>query len=280
QFLEPGADLWIPLQQNMMASSARQVRLLSVVGKLNEGVNGSAAGAELTGIAGRLAQQYPDTNTGVGLRVVPLHEQVTGKVRPALLLVLGAVALVLLIACANIINLMLVRSAARQKEIAVRAALGAGRLRLLRQLLTESITLAVLGGAAGIALASWGVSALLAINPIPIPRYNKIGIDATVLGFTLVASVITGVVFGLAPAWQTLKFNLIAALKEGGRSGTSDSSQRRLSGVLVVAEMAMAMVLLIGAGLLLRSFARLLEVRPGFETNNALTLQVGLPNAS
>jgi putative ABC transport system permease protein len=246
---------------------------------LNDGVQASEAGAELTNIARRLEGEYPDANGAVSMRLVPLHEQVTGKARPALLLLFGAVGLVLLIACANIINLMLVRGAARHREIAVRAALGAGRMRLLRQLLTESITLSVLGGFAGIVLGSWGVNALLALNPVPIPSYNKIGIDVTVLVFTLVASVITGIVFGLAPAWQTLRFDLISALKEGGRGAVVDAGQRRLSSLLVIAEMAMAMVLLIGAGLLLRSFARLLDVKPGFTTENLLTMQVGLPNA-
>ncbi len=279
QFLDPAAEIWVPLMQNQMASSARQVRLLSVVGRLNDGVQTSAAGADLTAIAGRLANSYPDSNKGVGVRLVPLHEQVTGKVRPALLLLFGAVGLVLLIACANIINLMLVRSAARRREIAVRAALGAGRLCLLRQLITESITLSVLGGAAGVVLGSWGVKALLALNPISVPSYNKIGIDLTVLAFTLVASVVTGIVFGLAPAWQMLRVDLNSALKEGGRGSVVETGQRRLSSLLVIAEMAMAMVLLIGAGLLLRSFARLLDVKPGFNTENVLTMQVGLPNA-
>ncbi|HET7114470.1 MAG TPA: ABC transporter permease, partial [Pyrinomonadaceae bacterium] len=280
QFLEPAAELWVPLAQNQFASSARQVRLLSVVGRLNDGVQASEASAELTGIARRLESAYPDSNSGVNLRLVPLHEQVTGKVRPALLLLFGAVALVLLIACANIINLMLVRSAARHREIAVRAALGAGRLRLLRQLLTESITLSVLGGVAGILVGSWGVNALLALNPIAIPAYNKISVDVTVLAFTLIASVITGIIFGLAPAWQTLRFDLHSALKEGGRGAVVESGQRRLSSLLVIAEMAMAMVLLIGAGLLLRSFGHLLDVKPGFTTENLLTMQIGLPNAS
>jgi len=279
QLLDPAAQLWIPLQQNQFASSGRQVRLLSVVGRLSDELKPATASAELNTIANQWAGQYPDTNSGVGMRVVPLHDQVTGKVRPALLLLLGAVGLVLLIACANIINLMLVRSASRQKEIAVRAALGAGRVRLLRQLLTESITLSLLGGGAGILLGSWGVQALLALNPISIPRYNKIGIDFTVLGFTLGASVLTGIVFGLAPAWQTLKFDLHSALKEGGRAAIADRSQRRLSSLLVIAETAMAMVLLIGAGLLLKSFAHLLNVKPGFVTENVLTMQLGLPNA-
>ncbi|HEX6046846.1 MAG TPA: ABC transporter permease, partial [Pyrinomonadaceae bacterium] len=280
QFLDPAAEVWAPLSQNQFASSARQVRLLSVVGRLNEGVKASEAGAELTNIARRLESAYPDANGGVGLRLVPLHAQITGKVRPALLLLFGAVGLVLLIACANIINLMLVRGAARHRELAVRAALGAGRLRLLRQLLTESITLSVIGGVAGIVLGSWGVNALLALNPIPMPSYNKIGIDMTVLAFTLGASVVTGIVFGLAPAWRALRFDLISALKEGGRGSVADTGQRRLSSALVIAEMAMAMVLLIGAGLLLRSFGRLLEVKPGFTTENLLTMQVGMPNAA
>ena len=280
QFLDPAAELWAPLAQNQFASSARQVRLLSVVGRLNDGVQAAEANAELENIARRFESAYPDSNSGVGLRLVPLHAQVTGKVRPALLLLFGAVGLVLLIACANIINLMLVRGAARRREIAVRAALGAGRLRLLRQLLTESITLSVLGGVAGILVGSWGVNALLALNPIPIPSYHKVGVDVTVLAFTLVTSVITGIVFGLAPAWQTLRVDLNSALKEGGRGHVAESSQRRLSSLLVIAEMAMAMVLLIGAGLLLRSFAHLLDVKPGFNTENLLTMQVGLPNAA
>jgi len=280
QFLDPAAELWVPLMQNQFASSARQVRLLSVVGRLNDGVQTGEASAELTGIARRLESEYPDANSGVKLRLVPLHTQVTGKFRPALLLLFGAVGLVLLIACANIINLMLVRSAGRQREIAVRAALGAGRLRLLRQLLTESITLSVLGGAAGILLGSWGVNALLALNPIAIPSYNKISVNMTVLVFTLVISVVTGIVFGLAPAWQTLRVDLNSALKEGGRGAVAEAGQRRLSSLLVIAEMAMAMVLLIGAGLLMRSFERLLDVQPGFTTENLLTMQIGLPNAS
>jgi len=250
------------------------------VGRLADGLQPTAANTELSALANQWAGQYPDSNSGVGMRVVPLHQQVTGKLRPALLLLLGAVALVLLIACANIINLLLVRSSSRQKEIAVRAALGAGRVRLLRQLLTESITLSLLGGAAGVLLGSWGVQALLALNPIPLPRYNQIRLDFTVLAFTLAASVMTGIVFGLAPAWQTLKFDLHTALKEGGRASIADSGQRRLSGLLVIAETAMAMILLIGAGLLLKSFAHLLDVKPGFVTDNVLTMQIGLPNAS
>lgn len=278
-FLEPNSELWVPLSQNQFANSARNVRLLSVVGKLNNGIALGQANAELSSIANQLASQYPDTNTGVGLRALPLHEQVTGKVRPALLLLLCAVALILLIACVNVVNLMLVRGASRSKEIAVRAAVGAGRLRLLRQLLTESITLSLIGGAAGALLATWGIRVLVAINPIPLPRYNKIGVDLTVLLFTLGASVITGVVFGLAPVWQMFKFDLQSVLKDGAR-GSVDSGHHRISNTLVTVEIATAFVLLIGAGLLIRSFARLLDVNPGFQTEHILTMQIGLPNAS
>jgi putative ABC transport system permease protein len=164
---------------------------------------------------------------------------------------------------------MLVRSAGRSREIAVRAAVGAGRFRLLRQLLTESITLSVFGGAAGALVATWGVKLLLTLNPIALPRYNKIGVDSTVLLFTLAASVITGIVFGLAPAWRMFKFDLNSVLKEGGR-GTVDRSQHRLSSALVSLEIATAFVLLIGAGLLIRSFARLVDVNPGSKLSTLL----------
>jgi putative ABC transport system permease protein len=280
QFLEPTAEVWMPLQQNQFATSARNVRLLSMVGRLNPNVKPEQAAAELSTIAGQLAAQYPDTNSNIGLRLVPLHEQTIASVRPALQLLFGAVGLVLLIACANVVNLMLVRGTARRKEIAVRAALGASRLRLIRQLLTESITLSLFGGAGGVLLATWGVKALLAVNPFSLPRANNIGIDAVVLAFTLAASFITGIVFGLAPAWQALKLDLHTTLKEGGRNAAPESGQRRLSNLLVIAEMAMAMVLLIGAGLLIKSFVRLLEVKPGFVTDNILTMQISLPNAS
>jgi len=278
-FLEAAAELWAPLSQNQFANSSRNVRLLSVVGRLNSGVTISQANAELSAIGAQLAGQYPDTNAGFGLRTLPLQEQVTGKVRSALLLLLGAVGLVLLIACANVVNLMLVRSAGRSREIAVRAAVGAGRFRLLRQLLTESITLSLMGGAAGALVATWGVKLLLTVNPIALPRYNKIGVDLNVLLFTLAASVLTGIVFGLAPAWQMFRFDLHSVLKEGGR-GTVDTKHHRLSNALVTLEIATAFVLLIGAGLLIRSFARLIDVNPGFDTEHILTMQVGLPNAS
>src|SRR5262249_24391976 len=231
QFLE-AAELWLPLAQNPFLTRGRAVRLLNVIGRLKEGVTQGQAEADMNLVARNLAAQYPDTNTGVGIRLVPMHEQVTGKARPALLLLFGAVGLVLLIACANVANLMLARAAARRKEVAVRAALGAGRVRLTRQLLTESVLLSLLGGMLGVALAAWGVDALMTLNPLQLPRYNRVGVDVTALGFTLLASLLTGVVFGLAPAWQVSKLDLQAALKDGGRTA-AEAGTRRVSNWLV-----------------------------------------------
>jgi putative ABC transport system permease protein len=278
QFLE-AAELWLPLAQNPFLTRGRAVRLLNVIGRLKPGVTLQQASAEMTTTTRNLATQYPDTNAGNGMRLVPVHEQVTGKVRLALLLMFGAVGLVLLIACANVANLLLVRAAARRREIAVRAALGAGRARLLRQLLTESVLLSLLGGALGMLLAVWGIDALMTLNPLKLPRYNPIGVDSTVLGFTLLAALLTGVLFGLAPAWQVSKLDLQSALKDGGRTA-AEAGARRVSDWLIVAEMALALVLLIGAGLLIRSFVQLLQVNPGFNTERVLTMQVLLPQTA
>ncbi|HZF38110.1 MAG TPA: ABC transporter permease, partial [Blastocatellia bacterium] len=228
-------------------------------------------------IARRLEQQYPDTNSGVGAHVVPLHQQVTGSVRPALLLLSGAVGLMLLIVCVSVANLLLARSASRRKEMAIRAALGAGRGRLVRQLLVESVTLALPGGMAGLLVAIWGVDLLLSLSPPQIPRYNKIGVDLTVLCFTLAVSLGAGLLFGLAPALQMARVHLNESLKDGAR-GTG-FSHRRGGNLLVVTQIAMTLVLLVGAGLLVRSFVRLLDVNPGFVTENVLTAQVMLPAA-
>jgi putative ABC transport system permease protein len=276
QFLDR-VDLWVPVARNMLVDSARSVRWLSVAGRLKPDVTIDLSGAEMTTIARRLEQQYPDTNSGVGARVVPLHQQVAGKVRPALLLLSGAVGLMLLIVCVNVANLLLARSASRRKELAIRAALGAGRARLIRQLMTESVTLSLAGGAAGLLVAIWGVDLLLSLSPAQIPKYNKIGVDLTVLCFTLAVALGAGLLFGLAPALQTTRINLNESLKEGAR-GTG-LSHRRVSNLLVVAQIAMTLVLLIGAGLLVRSFMRMLEVNPGFVTENVLTAQVLLPAA-
>jgi putative ABC transport system permease protein len=276
QFLER-VEVWLPTGQNTLVNNSRFVRFLSVVGRLKPDVTINQVGAELTAIARRLEQQYPDTNSGVGARVVPLHQQVTGNVRPALLLLSGAVGLMLLIACVNVANLLLARSASRRKELAIRAALGAGRARLIRQLLTESIALALAGGVAGLGVAIWGIDLLLSLNPAQIPRYNKIGVDVTVLLFTVAVTLGAAFLFGLAPAAQTSNVNLNESLNDGAR-GTG-FGHRRVSNLLVVAQIAMTLVLLIGAGLLVRSFMRLLDVNPGFVAENVLTAQALLPAA-
>jgi predicted permease len=210
--------------------------------------------------------------------VVSLQEQVVGDVRRALLVLLGSVALVLLIACANVANLLLTRAAGREKEVAIRTALGASGLRIARQLLTESVLLAVMGGAAGLAIAQWALYLVRTINPGNIPRLEDIEINGAVLAFTFGISVVTGVVFGLAPAWRAMKVDLNTSLKSGGRSGQTDSGLRlarhRLRGLLVVSELALSLMLVIGAGLLIRSFVRLQGVPPGFSTDYVLSMQV------
>jgi len=276
QFLER-VELWVPAAKNPFVDRGRSVRLLSVVGRLKRDVTIDQAGAEMATIARRLEQQYPDTNSSVSGRVVPLHQQVTGNVRPALLLLSGAVGLMLLIVCVNVANLLLARSASRRKELAIRAALGAGRARLVRQLLTESVTLSLAGGLAGLLVAIWGVDLLLSLSPAQIPRYNKIGVDLTVLLFTLSVAMGAGLLFGLAPALQTARINLNESLKDGAR-GTG-FGHRRVSNLLVVSQIAMTLVLLVGAGLLARSFKRLLDVNPGFVAENVLTASVMLPQA-
>ena len=212
------------------------------------------------------------------MHVVGLQEQVVGDVRRALLVLLGSVALVLLIACANVANLLLTRAAGREKEVAIRTALGAGWQRLVRQLLTESILLATLGGAAGLAIAEVSLYVVRSMNPGNIPRLEDIEINGAVLAFTFGVSLVTGILFGLAPAWRAVKVDLNTSLKAGGRSGQSDGGLRlrrhRLRGLLVVSELALSLMLLIGAGLLIRSFVRLQSVPPGFTTDHVLTMQV------
>ncbi|HEX7334557.1 MAG TPA: ABC transporter permease [Pyrinomonadaceae bacterium] len=233
-----------------------------------------AANAELNTIAARLEQQYPDTNTGRRMRVQSLRESVVGEIRPVLLTLLGAVGFVLLIACANVANLLLTRSAGRQKEMAIRTALGAGRTRILRQLFTESAVLALAGGVVGLLLAIWGTRLISSYIPEGIPRMGELGIDGRVLLFTLGASLLTGVFFGLAPALQSFDKNLTETLKEGERN--SSRGHNRAGKLLVVSEVALTMVLLVGAGLLVKSFWRLSQVDPGFNPENVLAMQVSV----
>jgi predicted permease len=253
-------------------------RFLSTVARLKPGVSIQQAQAEMTTIAARLDQANPSHNKDWSAEVVPLREQFVGNVRPALLILLGAVGFVLLIACANVANLLLARAAARQKEIAVRTALGAGRRRIVRQLLTESLLLALMGSLLGLLLAWWGTGALVAISPRDVVNLQGVGINLTVLIWTLAVSLLTGLIFGLAPAMEATRLNLNDALKEGGKGAEGQGTRsRRLRSALVIAEVALALVLLVSAGLLIRSFTRLRQVDTGFDADNVLTMVVSLP---
>ena len=242
--------------------------------RLKPGTSIETANAELNTIAARLEQQYPDTNTGRRVLVESLRESVVGEVRPTLLTLLGAVGFVLLISCANVANLLLTRSAGRQKEMAIRTALGARRTRILRQLFTESAVLALAGGVVGLLLAIWGTSLISSYIPEGIPRMSELGIDGRVLLFTLGASLLTGVFFGLAPAFQSSDANLTETLKEGERN--SSRGHNRAGKLLVISEVALTLVLLVGAGLLVKSFWRLSQVDPGFDPQNVLAMQIAI----
>ena len=274
-------DVWMPFTTEMARTSAeamtaRGQTFIPVIAGLAPGVTTEQASAELNTIAQALEQQYPDTNAARRFRVVSLHEDLVGDVRSALLILLGAVGFVLLIACANVANLLLARSTSRGKEIAIKSALGAGRARIVRQLLTESLLLALCGGAVGLLLAVWGVDALVAASPREFPRLEEIGLDARVLGFTFGVSALTGLFFGLAPALQASKLDLNEALKEGGRGTTAGGQRGRLRGALVVAEVALSLVLLVGAGLLIKSFLTLLNTDLGYSTERILAVHLPL----
>ncbi|HJX29554.1 MAG TPA: ABC transporter permease, partial [Thermoanaerobaculia bacterium] len=255
-------------------------RFLSVVARLKPGVSLEQAGAEMKTIAARLEQESPDFNKGFTSEVIPLREQFVGKVRPALLILLGAVGFVLLIACVNVANLLLSRAAAREKEIGLRTALGASRARIVRQLLTESMLLAILGGLLGLGIAWLGLRALVAISPRDLVDLQGVGLNFPVLALMMAVSLLTGVLFGLVPALEATRLNLNDTLKEGGKgSGGQSTRSGRLRNALVIAEVALALVLLASAGLLVKSFVRLQQIDTGFKTDNVLTMVVSLPFA-
>jgi putative ABC transport system permease protein len=287
-FKEADVELWINPKQVVPDFSTtsrddiltlRTHNYLRVIGRLKSGVTIAQAQADISSIVARLQRQYPQTNAVRSVRLVSLHERVVGDLRQTMLVLFGAVGLVLLIASANVANLMIVRATARGKEIAIRLALGAGRWRIMRQLLAESVLLACMGGACGWLLAVWSVDLLLALSPAGTPRLPEVRLDHQVFGFTLFLSLATGVVFGLFPALAASRTDLNQTLKEGGRSAASDGRGHRMRGALVIAEVALALVVLIGAGLLIKSFARLQNVAPGFDPNGLTTMLIWLSDA-
>src|SRR5208337_1438070 len=280
-------ELWLPspwgvpthpLVSDKDPRQFRDRNYLAVWARLKPGVTAQQAHAELDTIARRLETQYPDANARTGVSFLPLHDYVVGDVRPVLLVLLAAVVAVLLIGCANVANLLLARATARVKEVSIRTALGASRRRLLRQLLTESLLLAILGGVLGLLLAVAAVPPLLALSPPDIREFKQIGINWEVLAFSFLVSLVCGVAFGLMPALQASRSNPSEFLKEGERGTTSNRGRTRSA--LVIAEVGLSLVLLVGAGLLVKSFARLMEVSPGFDPDHLLTFNLALPSTT
>jgi putative ABC transport system permease protein len=282
-FPSPSTDLWVPLQLGPPNPKTRGSHYLTVMARLRNDVTLVQASSEMTVLAQRMAEEspggYPYAVSGWGIWLRPLHEQVVGDVRPVLLVLLGAVTCVLLIACSNVANLLLARAASRQREVALRAAVGAGRGRIVRQLLTEALVLAIGGGGLGLLLAYWGTDALLALAPAAMPRQANIHIDGVVLAFTGGMSLVTAFLFGALPALQLTRGDLHESLKDGARASLGRHG-RRLGNTLVVSEVALALVLLVAAGLMIRSFSRLVAVDPGFDPRGVLTGRVFLPAAA
>jgi putative ABC transport system permease protein len=273
--LDQEPDVWVPLAYQKEDLEARRAHYLSAVARLGPGVDLAHAQRDLGAVSARLAEVYPQANTGHGAALGPLREQVVGDLRPALLVLLGAVALVLLIACANVANLLLARATVRRREVAVRMALGASRWRLVRQFLVESVLLAAAGGAAGLAVAAWGVDTLVATNAGGLPRTADVGIDLRVLAFTAAVTAATGLAFGLLPALHASDVTLGDALKEAGRP--VGGGRDRARSTFVVVQVALSLVLLVGSGLLLRSLHRLQAEDPGFDPSGVLTVRLTLP---
>ena len=271
-------EAWTPVHvSNPVAANFRGVHFLRTYGRLAPGVTLEQARSEMQVIDQNLAAQYPAENKNRSTVLFALHERIVGETRQLLFILFAAVGFVLLIACANFANLLLARAAERQREFVIRGALGAGRWRLMRQLLTESLLLSLAGGVAAVVLAFWGTSLLVSFKPENLPRLSEIGVDGRVLGFTLGISILTGLVFGLAPAWAASRDRVGDALKEGGRSATAGSARQRLRSAFVVAELAVALILLVGAGLLIKTFWKLRSVEPGFNPDRLITMRVELP---
>lgn len=271
------AEIWRPIRPTFNPGCQRGCYTLRVIARLQDGVTLERARTEMSAVGARIAQQFPESNKDVGVTIVPLQEFFVGDLRPALFVLLAAIALVLLITCANVANLLLSKAVAREREMAIRAALGAGRRQIVRQLLSESLLLALLGGGLGVLSAYWLVELFQAIAPTGTPRIDEVRIDGRVLLFSLGVSLLTGLLCGLVPALQAARGDLNQMLRESGAGNKMSSGGGRVRSVLVVAEIAIALVLLIGAGLLMRSFVRLQSVDPGFRPTSALTVRVGLP---
>ena len=280
-------DLYTTVAVQMVASNPsdepitaqRGAHYISAVGRLKPGVTAQQADADARALGAALEKQYPDTNGHLSLLVEPEIDSMVGDVRPVLLMVLGAVGFLLLIACSNAANLLLARAAGRQREMAIRASMGAGRARVLRQLLTESVLLALAGGLLGLFLAVWGTTLLAGLPSLQIPRLAQAGIDLRVLAFTLGVSVLTGVLFGMAPAWHASHFNLFLSLKEGGRAASESKRASRARNGLVVAQVSLAVILLVGASLLIESMVHLTRQSAGFDPNGVMVFNLDLPDA-
>lgn len=281
RMLDTPSELWMPytLDNKEQNSNQRGFRTLRVIAHLKPGVSLEQAQGDVAAVSARIEQQFPDTNAGWSAKIVTLRDQLLGDIRPTLWTLVGAVVFVLLIACANVANLLLARAGSREKEIALRTALGANPGRLARQLLTESVLLALASGGLGLLLAMWSVSVLQKFGPANLPRMSEIAIDWRVLAFTFAVSVLTGIIFGLAPALASIRADLNSILKTSGRGNTSGRGRARLRDALVISEIAACVVLLTGAGLLIQSFVHLQNVNPGFQPDHVLTMQVVLPEA-
>jgi len=270
-------EIWTPMAFTAQQAQQHGGHYVQATGRLKLGVTLAQARSEMGAIASRLAAQFPDENAGWNVKLTPMLEDIVKTVKPALLVLLSAVAFVLLIACANVANLLLARASARHKEIAIRTSLGAGRWRVVRQLLTESSLLSLVGGIAGLVLSVWGVRLLLALAPEDLPRVKDVSLDARVLAFTAAVTLLTGLFFGIFPALQASKPNLNEILKDAGRGSTDGGRRRLVRSALVVLEVALALVLLVGAGLFIKSFLRLQRVNPGFNPDHALTTSIAIP---